>query len=382
MPETKQEKKRNTLSLSYSKISIYKDCPRAFKLSYIDKVGFERRRITVAGLLAHKIFKIYTDYLVERKLPTDITAIQKITDRVLGHPSVPGDEGLILEVRELADKFARGFVLNLDTFYGAEIKLAVDSEGNQVNWKDDSVFFRGILDHVEIEDNKVKITDYKAGWVITKDTAQLETYAWLAHKIFPQIDTYLVEHYFVRYNSRRYSELSDEGIERAERRIKKFANKIANDTEFSPSPSARCSWCPYVVRCAQLPALEGLQLPVLDSEEKAREYAGKLLIVKEAIKRVEDMLKDYTRKHGPIQVGDGSYGHHFSQSPKIKDVEAFMNRMWDAGKDPLPYLNVDMRQAKKLLSELEGLEEIIENVGKTRFYFKKNKEVTEAGGSR
>lgn len=315
---------------------------------------------------------MYTRYLFKKGLPTDITAMPKVVEKVLSHPQVPEDDELRTEVQNLAENFARGFVLNLDSFFGSEVRIAIDEEGKEVSWEGDP-FFRGIIDYLGAEDNKAIVTDYKTGWAITKDKVQLETYGWMAHKIFPQIDTFLVQHYFVRYNSKRYATLGMEDIERAERRIHRIAKKIQKDTEFAPSPSARCSWCPFVVRCAQLPVLEGLQLPALDSEEKAREYAGKLLIVKEATKRVEKMLKDYTKQYGPIELGDGTYGHHFTKSPKIKDTEAFMNKLWDAGEDPLPYLNVDMRKAKKLLGEVEGLEEIAEDVGRTRFYFKKGK---------
>jgi len=358
-------------SFSYSKLKLYQECPRAYKFEYIDKIEAPFRKIAIIGKLAHQCFHTYTEYLMKKKLRSDITIMPQVAEKILAQSGIPDDEELMAEVKELAERFTRGFVLNLDTFYGSEIKLAIDEEGHQVDWKADNAFFRGILDRIDIEDNRVLITDYKTGWEITKDRAQLETYAWMAKTIFPQIDTFYVEHYFVRYNVKRYSELSTKDIERAERRVRRIVRKIQKDKEFSPTPSARCSWCPYVVRCAQLPTLRGLELPLLDSEEKAKEYAGKLLIVEEALKRVKQMLKEYCKKHGGIDVGDGVYGFHFTESPRIKEVERFMHLLWDKGEDPLPYLTVNMRKAKPLLEKIPELQEITEAEGKTQFRFKR-----------
>jgi len=367
-----QEEKKKT-SWSYSKLKLYQECPRAFKLRYIDKIEAPVRKITLAGRLAHQCFHLYTEYLVKNKLKTDMSIMPEIVEKVLSSKQIV-DEEIIQEVETLADRFTRGFVLNPDTFYGAELKLAIDEEGNEVDWKDDNAFFRSILDRIDIEDNRVLVTDYKTGWEITKDKAQLETYAWMAKTIFPQIDTFYVEHYFVRYNTKRYSELTGEDIERAKRRVKRIVKRIEKDTEFPPTPSTRCSWCPYLVRCAQLANIQNLQLPVLDTKEKAIQIAGRLLIVKEAVKRVEQMLKEYCKEYGKIPLGDGFYGYHVIESPKVKNIEEFMNILWDKGENPLLYLSVDMRKARPLLNKIEELEGVIEFEKKTQFRFKKVKE--------
>jgi len=369
--QKKKEKKK--ISWSYSKLKKYQECPRAFKLSYIDKIEAPTETVNLVGKLAHQCFYLYTQHLVKNKLRTDVDAMPQIVENILSSANVFNDD-LTQEIESLAEKFARGFIIDFNTFYGAELKLAIDEEGNEVNWKDNNVFFRSILDRIDIEDNRVLVTDYKTGWEITKDRAQLETYAWMAKTIFPQIDTFYVENYFVRYNSKRYSELTTEDVERAKRRVKRIIKKIENDEEFLPNPSTRCSWCPYLVRCGQLANIQDLQLPVIDTKEKAVQIAGRLLIVKEALKRVEQMLKEYCKEYGQIPLGNGFYGHHVIESPKIKNIEEFMNILWDKGENPLLYLRVDMRKIKPLLEKIEKLGKIIEIEKKTQFKFKKTKE--------
>jgi len=365
------EKKK--ISWSYSKLKLYQECPRAFKFRYIDKIETPASKISIAGKLAHRCFNLYTEYLVKHRLKTDMSIMPQIVEYVLSSANVYEDE-LIKEVEILADNFTRGFVLNLDTFYGAELKLAIDEKGNEVKWKDSNAFFRGILDRIDIEDNRVLVTDYKTGWEIIKDKAQLETYAWMAKVVFPKIDTFHIEHYFVRYNTKRYGELTNEDVERAKKRIIRTIKKINNDTEFLPNPSTRCSWCPYVVKCGQLANINDLQLPTLDTKEKAIQIAGKLIIVKEAIKRIEQMLKDYCKEYGQIPLGNGLYGYCIIESQKIKNIEEFMNILWDKGENPLLYLSVDMRKTKPLLGKIQELQNIIETEKSTRFKLIKNKE--------
>lgn len=367
------------MSWSYSRINEF-DCPRYYKFKRIDKLPTLSSPILEVGSLAHNIIEAYTNHLKEKNLTTDITTLPEIAESIFF--AEPHPDGIMQEVMDLASKFGKGFIFNKDTFYGSELLLGIDEKGNQVekgktDWRDwdwGKVYFSGKIDRIDVEDNRILITDYKSGYNVEQDKRQLAIYAWLVHSIFPEMDTFQVQNHFVRFGyATPPEEITLAEIEKTKKWVAKKVKQIEAEKEFNPKPGPRCAYCGYIAKCGQMVELQKTGLPALNTPEKAVEWAGKILIVKEVVKRAEGILKEYCKEKGAVDLGTGAYGYNYSESLKVKDVEKFCEVLWEAEKNPYEFLNVDMRRAKKLIGKIGRLDSngIVEMKGSTRFGFKK-----------
>ena len=348
---------------SYSKLRQFKDCPLAYQFRYILKVPSLPSLLLESGRLAHAAVQAYTEHLAKSKLKTDLLAVSAIVETL----NIT-DEVLLAETTELLSKFVLSYIHNANTFHHSELKLAINQDWQKVNWFDKSVFFRGVLDRINIEENRVLITDYKSGWSTTEDRDQLLTYAVLIHSLFPDRDTFEVCNHFLRFKFSKSSPVSLAEIEHHKKKLLGQIQRIEGTKEFPAKPGYHCSYCGYLSKCGQLAVFNGLNLPVEMDKARAADLAGKTLFVEARLKQVKEMLKEWCNEHGPLQVDGGTYGFQVREIKKVEDVAAFCSVLWEKGEDPFPYLSVDMRKAKKL-----KLDELVSAEKMTSFGFKKGK---------
>lgn len=357
-------------SYSYSRLNTFLNCPAAFKAQYLDKRHFNPSPPMIVGGLLHRIFETYTQHLKKSGLKTDISAMPKITESAYYEKDLGLEASAIDEVMEISQQFAEKFILNLDTFYGSELKLAITKDERKTEWTDwTGAFFRSIIDRIDKEDNRVVITDYKTGYSIEKDTWQQAIYAWLVRDLFPECDTFTLKTHYVRLGYIDSVEITLADIAKAKKKALNTIKMIEKERVFPPRPGNNCGSCSFLADCGQIMKLEGT-VPMISSPEKAREYAQKLIIAEYLISRVKNALKAYAKETGPIDLGTGSYGHHYSESPKLPDVAAFCEAMWAENKEPWDFLSVNMTKAKKLL-KIPAIEALVEMKGYTTFKFEK-----------
>lgn len=344
------------MAYSYSAIRLFQQCPKAFKLERILKFPQLPSKERDDGRLVHDAIAGYTKHLWENKLASDVTW-EHLTD----------DLALSPEAEELMEDFARQFALNLDTFKGAEIEIAINEKGERVDWWDDDVFFRAKIDRLDVDENRVLITDYKTSHIIELDKLQLKIYAWLVNFLNPERDTFLVKNHFLRFRVEKGGEIPLSKVKLVGDEVKKFIDVIEAEKKFEAKPGSHCSYCSYTHRCGLLVELGKGGYPVIDSEEKAVEYAAKLVIVEAALKKVKDLLKGWCEDKGLIKLDVGTYGFNLTKSRKVKDIEVFYEKLAEQGINPLDYMNVDLRKIKKL----KDLDDLFEETGSTKFGFKK-----------
>jgi len=342
---------------SYSQLSLFQTCPRAWKFRYVDRLPSIPSPAAEQGQKIHEAINKYITHLEKNKLKSDVTWL-KLKDGLDVHP-----DGI-----ELIEKFVNSFVLNLDTHLASERQIAVDEEGNRVDWWSEKAWFRGIIDKIDIEPERTIITDFKTGWNTDMDTFQLQVYAWLvAQGEKAEGDTFCVRNHFIRWGIEKKKEFSVEQVMKVKEKIKRIIGQIEKEKEFPARPCNFCTLCGYIHKCGQIAELsEKVDLPVIDSPEKAKDYAGKLLVVEERLKKVKELLKEWVKENGAIELDNGSYGWYGYKSKKVKDKEALYEKLCEEGLNPLDFVNFDMRKLGKVRTE--GL---VEEVKKVRFGFKK-----------
>ena len=349
-------------SYSYSQINLWINCPQAWKFAKIDKLPQMESLLLTQGRVLHDKVHEYIKYLVKSKLTSDITW-PGLTEGLDGLPDGP----------DLMDRFARSFVLNPETHYGSEIEIAITEKGELCTWWAKDVWFRFKIDKVDIEEDKLVITDWKSGWNTDIDKFQLEVYAWGLsydeHLVQEKgRDSVLVKNHFIRYKMEKSMEFTGAAIPAIEKKVRKIVAQMEKAKKFPAKPGSFCSLCGYTSQCAKRMSLvEKGNLPVIDTREKAIDYAGKVLVVQQRINAVKNLLRGFVDQNGNIPLATGSYGYNPQNTLDIPDKEAVYNALCEKGEDPLTFFNIDKRGIRKA-----GLsEELVKPATQVKFGFKK-----------
>ena len=350
-------------SYSYSQISRYIACPLSWKYAKIDKLPQMESVNLIQGRILHEKVDQYIKYLVKSKATSDITW-PGLTEGLDGLPEGP----------ELMDRFAKSFVLNLNTHWGSEIEIAITEKEKLVEWWDKDVWFRFKVDKVDLKDDKLIITDWKSGWNTDINKFQLEVYAWglmyLNKDIKAEYNTILVKNHFIRYKIEKSMEIPVSAIPAIEKKVRKIVAQMEKAKKFPAKPGSFCSLCGYASQCAKRMSLvEKGNLPIIDTREKAVDYAGKVLVVQQRLTAVKNLLKGFVDENGNIPLANGNYGYNPQNTIEVENKEKVYNALCEQGEDPLKYFNVDKRSIRKA-----GLsEELIKPITQVKFGFKKGK---------
>ena len=355
-------------SYSYSQINLWINCPQSWKYAKIDKLPQMESLLLTQGRILHDKVDEYIKYLVKNSLTSDITW-PGLTEGLDGLP----------EGADLMDRFARSFVLNPETHWKSELEIAITEKGKLCAWKAKDAWFRFKIDKVDIDDEKMRliITDWKSGWNTEVDKFQLEVYAWGLSKIYMNlgkknvfVNPWLVKNHFIRYRLEKSVEIPVSAIAGIEKKVRKIVAQMEKAKKFPAKPGSFCSLCGYASQCAKRMSLvEKGNLPVIDTREKAIDYAGKVLVVQQRLNAVKDLLKGFVDENGNIPLATGSYGYNEQNTLEIPDKEKVYNMLCEKGEDPLAFFNIDKRSIRKA-----GLpEELVKPSKSVKFGFKKGK---------
>ena len=349
-------------SYSHSQISTYMACPLSWKYAKIDKRPTMASALLTQGRILHDKVDEYIKYLVKSKLTSDITW-KGLTEGLDELPEGP----------ELMDRFARSFVLNPETHSGSEVEIAITEKGKQTGWWSKDVWFRFKIDKVDIEEDRLIITDWKSGWNTDISRFQLEVYAWGLSYIDLNVEysSILVKNHFIRYRIEKSVEIPVSTIPNIEKKVRKIVAGMESAKKFPARPGSFCSLCGYSMICsARMSLVERGKLPVIDTREKAIDYAGKVLVVQQRLNAVKNLLRGFVDENGNIPLATGIYGYNPQNTLEIPDKEKVYDALCEKGEDPLAYFNIDKRSIRKA-----GLpEELVKPVQEIQFGFKKRKD--------
>ena len=351
-------------SYSYSQLNRWVNCPQSWKYAKIDKLPQMESVLMVQGRIVHDKVDTYIKHLVASKLTSDITW-PGLTEGLDGLP----------EGADLMDRFARSFVLNPETHYGSEIEIAITEKGRLCDWWAKDVWFRFKIDKVDIEEDRLVITDWKSGWNTDIDKFQLEVYAWGLSYDENLVgekgrNSILVKNHFIRYKMEKSMEFTGNAVLAIEKKVRRIVAQMEKAKTFPAKAGSYCSLCGYASQCAKRMSLvEKGNLPVIDTRKKAIDYAGKVLIVQQRLNAVKDLLKGFVDENGNIPLATGSYGYNEQNTLDIPDKEKVYDALCKQGVDPLEYFNVALRNIRKAkLSE-----KLVKPSKSVKFGFKKGK---------
>lgn len=262
MPAPAEPEKNGPLAFSYSKFSLYGECPLKYKFKYIDKIKEEPKFYFAFGSAIHKAL----EFLYAVKAPPFPT-IDEVCEafRVDWHQKSWLEKGYRTPQRA-EDDFTKGVAM-LRAYYDhnrarlappflVEYSTDVEVDGLKV---------RIIADKIEhLGGGEILITDYKTGKDVKRQPAQLYMYQKIS-ELDPRLKELIAETYGRRVASVRIAKMlyyhvptnKEYTFERADdKEIGGFWETVlgvADDIrakKFDPNPGEpQCNWCDYKKLC-------------------------------------------------------------------------------------------------------------------------------------
>lgn len=296
---------------SFTKINLYKDCPRQFYKRYIKKDPVENGvpDLYRGGLEFHELMAIfYTDGVVPEEL--DLYVVQKLKE-LYNRANVIKENGgdvRIEEVFYLNERMERIDEEDID------FKAEVDKEGNRI-------WFMGVPDLVTLNDNILIVIEYKHGWRWQVEEEQILTYMYPYYSGQETLIgiTATPKNYL-------YKEFQDDDIFDNMRRIYRRVETIERDIEkrkkmregFKPNPGSACLTCQYRESCKGLKQNKQIREYLDNPEGLAEAIMGLELKLKE----LKEIGKEVARRTmAPLLTKDKRYAYNFWLTEKIEGDE-------------------------------------------------------------
>ena len=196
------------------------------------------------------------------------------------------------------------------------------------------------------------------------DPFQGEIYAWLIHKLYPQVTKVLVEMDFVRHEWQKTYMIEEEDFEVIEKKILTKTRKIEKETKFKPNVGVPCTYCGCWRWC---PAMSGddVKFKMPTSKEEAIEMALHVERFTKLKAESTKILKNWCDKFGAMTAGGRLWYFNVSKAVEVKDVEDFIVQSNEIGVDVFDCLSVSGTELKKRMNE-PLVKELVEKTGRQK----------------
>ncbi|OGR80734.1 MAG: hypothetical protein A2X32_09325 [Elusimicrobia bacterium GWC2_64_44] len=341
VPPPAPAKKDGLLAFSYSKMSLYEECPLKYKFKYIDKIKEEPKFYFAFGSAIHSAL----EFLYSVKNPPFPT-IEEVCEafRTEWNAKSYLEKGYRTQTKS-DDDYQKGLLM-LKAYYEHNrsrfappflVEYATDVEV-------DGLLVRTISDRIEhLGGGEITIIDYKTGKDVKREPAQLYMYQKIT-ELDPRLKEKIAETYGTRVASVKIRELlyyhvptnKEYSFERAgDREIGGFWERALGVADgirgqkFEPAPGDRqCGWCDYKSLCPVFfggarPAPQP-QLPVPGHIEVLVDRYGRL---KEKMQEIQAELDRVAEEISRSAKSGGEYaGNAFTASVSKTAKWAFPNR--------------------------------------------------------
>jgi putative RecB family exonuclease len=243
-------------SLSPSACSSFKECPLAFRFSYLEHLPEPPSPWTSKGTLVHRALELLMDRPgPERTLDAARADLRVARAELATHPDFTDLE---LTPEEWA-AFDADAELLVERYFDLEDPRTVRPIGLELKLEADlgSVRLRGVIDRLDLDDRgEFVVTDYKTGSVPSeqwesKSLSGVHIYALLCERMLGKRPA-RVQLYYLSRPEAIIATPTDQSITGVERRTTAMYNAIAGSCardDFRPSPGRLCDFCAYRPYC-------------------------------------------------------------------------------------------------------------------------------------
>lgn len=247
---------------SHSRLSCYEQCPRKYKLKYLDKVETEIQQSIEAylGSCVHETLeKLYTDLSYQKK--NDIENLieylhdvweKNWTEDIIIVKDEYGPENYL----KMAEQYIKDYYKRYDPFdqgktISIEDHIIIDLDENG-DYK-----LQGYIDRLtEIKDGYYEIHDYKTNSRLPlpeyiENDRQLALYAIGVKKRYPDAKDIRLVWHFLKFDKEIDSTRTDEELQQLKQDTITLIDTIERTTTYPTKPSFLCEWCEFKPICSQ-----------------------------------------------------------------------------------------------------------------------------------
>jgi len=244
---------------SHSRLSVFEECRLRYRLRYVDRVKREREGVEAfLGSRVHETLEaLYRDVLMGRA-PTADAVVEDFERRweerwndavVVRDPRWGPDDHRAAGEEALRRYHARHAPFRSDQTLGLEVRVAVELPGG--------ARLEGFADRVARDpDGRISIHDYKTSSVLPSQAdvdrdRQLALYQAGVERMWPGAPGIRLVWHFLRYDERLVSVRTREQLATTLRDAAGVVRAVESETEWRPTPSPLCDWCPYWDLCPE-----------------------------------------------------------------------------------------------------------------------------------
>jgi len=242
----KQTRETQLIKLSASAVKTYEQCPRKYFFNYIERAPKKEWAHFDLGNLCHRALEFFHEANMKKKI--DKKDWNKLMGKCFGrarkgYPKLTDD--LLLEAKELLTDYLAMLKKNgLPNVKGVETSFNFNIT--------DRILVRGFLDRLDVmKDGRFHILDYKT----TKNVQYLDEFQLLVYGLwlkreYPDIKSFRGSYLLLRHESKLKSyDFTIEDVEKIEKELISYAERIRDDDVWTPIPTRLCNWCDFKDIC-------------------------------------------------------------------------------------------------------------------------------------
>ena len=240
------------LRLSVSKTKSFIQCKKQFKFNYILKFPKKDRDYHIFGKFCHMVLEeFHRTYLEGCLLPYNVVMSDSFKKAIIEYKDKMTPE-MKKECWTLIDKYLRMVTTEKSNGLPANV-IAVEK---RFEFPVENVILNGAIDRIQLDDdNVVHVCDYKTSKnkeYQKKDFFQLLTYAYIIASEDPTIKRVRASYIMLIHNFEYITtEFSLDQILGIKDKYLEYARQIQTEEEYSPNPTALCSYCDFLEHCPE-----------------------------------------------------------------------------------------------------------------------------------
>lgn len=223
------------LAYSYSKLSLFKQCPHRYKLNYIDKIAVPQdASALVKGRNVHSILENYESFVKEGCKPKEN---EQYSESEVALNFAKSELGKDILEKPSAREYCVKFDANLNA-------------ADHLNQRE--CYFIGYIDRINRTPNGIELIDYKTGQYKQpgfQDYMQLAIYSLYMFSKYPEINEILLRYVYVEHSKENTKLITRAEVPALKKLILNDIAKIESETEYPKKPHKLCNWCPYKELC-------------------------------------------------------------------------------------------------------------------------------------
>lgn len=244
---------------SHSRLETYENCPRRYKLQYIDRIPVPEEKgieAFMGGVVHEALEGLYRDIKMCR--PPSLEAVLQRYDEIWDKGST--DSIFINDKRYTKDDYRNTGKKCIEKYYA---RFAPFDKSTAL-WLEERVSFeigpvklQGYVDRLDrTASGEYEIHDYKTGGRLPSqqdmDTSrQLALYEIAVRKIWKDVKAVRLIWHYMQFDTDIVSVKTQDQLKQLEKDICVLVQKIEADETFAPAPSRLCDWCPYWEHCPE-----------------------------------------------------------------------------------------------------------------------------------